>query len=169
MNLAIHSNAAWQIWYLRRVWDLELNIWSTSAGLKYAWLGCKIIDSSGSWRSRGMKQLSRTGSLSCILTTKEQMLLTGTCVWTVRSSLVCRLFRAGLANSRALRAIYCRREEVPVSSTRERLPQSRSCVPLIKELNPRSQVGTLVKELSPSSGKCSWSNQELAKEKKINS
>lgn len=92
-----------------------------------------------------MKQLSRTGSLSCILTTKEQMLLTGTCVWTVRSSLVCRLFRAGLAK-RALRAIYCRREEVPVSPTRERLPQSRSCVPLIKELNPRSQVGTPVKE-----------------------
>lgn len=124
----MHSNAAWQIWYLWRVSDLELNIWSTSAGLKYAWLGCEIIDSSGSWRSRGMKRLSRAGSLSCILTTKEQMLLTGTCVWTVGSSLVCRMFRAGLANSRALRAIYCRREEVPVSSTRERLPQTRSPV-----------------------------------------
>lgn len=124
----MHSNAAWQIWYLRRVWDLELNIWSTSAGLKYAWLGCKIIDSSGSWRSRGMKRLSRTGSLSCILTTKEQMLLTGTRVWTVRSCLVCRLFRSGLDNSRALRAVYCRREAAPVSSTHEQLPQSRSPV-----------------------------------------
>lgn len=57
--------------------------------LHYAWLGCEIIDSSGSWRSRGMKRLSHSGSLSCILATKAQMQLTTKCVWTLFTSPWC--------------------------------------------------------------------------------
>lgn len=60
----MHSNATWQRWYFWKSWDLKKNFWSSCAGLKYAWVGCIIIDSFGSWRSTGMKWLSHTGSLS---------------------------------------------------------------------------------------------------------
>lgn len=88
-NLAVRCDEAWNIWrWLWTFWNLEFLIkfrWF----LHYAWLGCEIINSSGSWRSRGMKRLSHSGSLSCILATKAQMQLTTECVWTLFTSPWC--------------------------------------------------------------------------------
>lgn len=45
----------------------------------------------------GMKRLSHAGSLSCILTTKEQLLLGSRCVWTLFTLLWCTDFYLELA------------------------------------------------------------------------
>lgn len=141
----MHSNATWQVWYLWKSWDFEKNFWSSSAGLKYAWVGCMIIDSSGSWRSMGMKRLSHTGSLSCILATKEQMPLASRCVWTLFT-----LLRWTYCQSWP--CIYCMWAFLSSCSSQfmslYHSSESLRSNP-VKELSLWSQVVTPVKELDP--------------------